>query len=132
MMLSRSMVLTLFKAAREYMKTQMLHAQWAPVHFMPNIWTSQGVSNAYLLLTVHWWQVSDTLGRSGESSDRQGEGCQAGYCKAVLHVEPLDLVHTVDNIAITFSEYLALLVGSGGLTKRYLVTNGGSNMVVPA
>lgn len=50
MMLSKSLVPMVFEAAREFLKVQMLHTCGEPVH----IWTSQGASNAYLSLIVHW------------------------------------------------------------------------------
>lgn len=79
------------------------------------------MSDAYLSLTVHWWQLSDALWVGGETSDRQG-----------LYVKPLNSAHMTDKITATISEQLTSWIGSGGLTKGFLVTNGGSNMVVAA
>lgn len=53
--LSRTMLPSLYRAARDHVKVQLSCACRRTVHFMSDTWTSAQVHNTYLLLTVNWW-----------------------------------------------------------------------------
>lgn len=106
---------------------------WGSVHFMSNIWTFQQAHDAYLSLSVQWLQHSDiTSGGGWTTSDRQGQGCWASYWKAVLHIEPLDMLppsSLCHHWCVHHQKKLVAWVGRN-VTTGFMVTDDGLNMRV--
>ncbi|XP_054844275.1 zinc finger BED domain-containing protein 4-like [Eublepharis macularius] len=131
--LSRTVVPSLYRTVKEYVRAQLSHAAERTVHFTSDIWTCPQSQHEYLSLTAHWWQPDDLLGGGGTTSAMQGQmgDRRAGYRHALLHAEVLEEAHTVANISAGIKRQLEDWVGRN-VTMGYMVTNSGKNITAAA
>uniref|UniRef100_A0A7M4FBM7 BED-type domain-containing protein n=1 Tax=Crocodylus porosus TaxID=8502 RepID=A0A7M4FBM7_CROPO len=109
---SRTVVPSLYEACREYLREELRKAgPQVVLHFTSDIWSSRGGDHAYLSLTGHWCD-------------------QSGRRWALLQAEVLDESHTARDIMEAMNHMVqGWLVGQGELTRGFMVTDNGANMV---
>lgn len=118
------MLSSLYRAARDHVKTQFSCAHGRTVHVQ--YLNFPQVHYAYLPLSLHWLQANNILG-GGKTRVKQDEEYRAGSHRALFHAKVLNEAHTVDNISATTEKQLMRWVVMD-ISMGFTVTSGGANM----